>query len=149
VLADHTTAVAGHLGDSRFYHFRRGQVIFRTKDHSVAQALVNAGELSPAKLRDHEDRHRLLRALGAEEDFRPAISEPRELMVGDALLLCTDGFWGQLMDPELETALRGAATPQEWLSRLMLKIKSQTTSEADNCTAIGIFLEDDQESSRV
>src|SRR5271166_5081919 len=74
LLANTDFAVWAHVGDSRLYCLEGGRIIFRTEDHSVPQALVNAGDMSPEDIRYHTDRNRLLRSLGdASSDFRPTI----------------------------------------------------------------------------
>lgn len=143
LVANHQSAAWAHLGDSRFYHFRRDQIIFQTKDHSVPQALVNAGELAPEDLRFHEDRNRLLRALGEDVELRPAISEPRDILSGDAFLLCTDGFWEYILEEEMQQTLAGADTPVAWLKEmehiLRQRAEQKQNSQADNYTAVSIF----------
>jgi len=62
-----------HLGDSRLYAFHKNRVVFQTKDHSVPQVLVSAGDIRSENIRGHEDRNRLLRSLGNQDDFRPVI----------------------------------------------------------------------------
>jgi len=142
VSSDHEVACA-HLGDSRYYHFRQGRIIFQTKDHSVPQALVNAGELAAADLRFHEDRNRLLRALGEDVDLRPAITSYREVQPEDAFLLCTDGFWEYVLEEEMQQALVVSDTSQTWLKTmeraLLQRAKERQDSRADNYTAVGIF----------
>ena len=144
-MADPQTALWGHIGDSRLYHFRGGRIINRTKDHSVAQSLANAGEIKPEEVRGHEDRHRLLRALGQDDDFRPAISQNRQpLEKGDAFFLCTDGFWELVLETEMEADWRAAGTPQEWLEKMQKRITERTLNETDkkhdNFTAMAVFV---------
>jgi serine/threonine protein phosphatase PrpC len=144
LLADPEIAIWTHAGDSRLYHFRGGRIINRTKDHSVAQALVNSGEIKAEELRGHEDRHRLLRALGQEDDFRPAILKDKQpLEWGDAFLLCTDGFWEMVLEAEMEEDLESVSTPKEWLERMQKRIDARTLTELnknhDNYTAMAII----------
>ena len=144
MTANRQAALCAHLGDSRLYHFRQGKIIFQTRDHSVPQALVNAGELPAADIRFHEDRNRLLRALGEDVELRPAISEPQEILPGDAFLLCTDGFWEYVLEEEMQDALAGAATSKDWVKlmeeRLRQRAGVRQHKQPDNYTAIGIFL---------
>jgi PPM family protein phosphatase len=144
LVANDQTAAWAHLGDSRFYHFRQGQIIFQTKDHSVPQALVNAEELAPEDLRFHEDRNRLLRAMGEDVELRPAISEQRAILAGDAFLLCTDGFWEYVLEEEMQAALSTAATSENWLQLMEEGLRQRAAQkqhkQPDNYTAIGIFL---------
>jgi serine/threonine protein phosphatase PrpC len=144
MVADQHTAMCTHLGDSRCYHFRQGQIIFQSRDHSVSQSLVNSGELAPEALRFHEDRNRLLKALGEDVELRPSISAPQEIQPGDAFLLCTDGFWEYVLEEEMQASLAGAATPRDWL-RLMeeclrQRARMRQNNRPDNYTAIGILL---------
>jgi PPM family protein phosphatase len=144
IVANHQRVLSAHLGDSRFYHFRRGKIIFQTRDHSVPQALVNARELSPEAVRFHEDRNRLLRALGEAGELRPTISDPHDILPDDAFLLCTDGFWEYVLEEEMQADLAGASTSKEWLElmekRLQHKARLKPHNRPDNYTAIGIFL---------
>lgn len=85
----------GHIGDSRLYFFRKGKIISQTLDHSVPQMLVNIGDIKPSEIRHHEDRNRLLRAMGVETDKLKYEVDcvGMELQSGDTVLLCSDGFW--------------------------------------------------------
>lgn len=143
LVANNQAASCAHLGDSRFYHFRQGQIIFQTKDHSVPQALVNAGELAPGELRFHEDRSRLLRALGEDVDLRPAIASQKEIQHGDAFLLCTDGFWEYVLEEEMQQTIAIADTPLAWLKEMEVVLRHRAgkrqKSLADNYTAVSIF----------
>lgn len=144
LVADPQRARWAHVGDSRLYHFRQRRIINQTKDHSVPQALVNTGEIKAAEVRFHEDRHRLLRALGQDGDLRPTILKDQQpLEVGDAFLLCTDGFWEMVLEPEMESDLAKAATPEEWLDKMQSRILYRSSREVgkqhDNFTAMAVF----------
>jgi PPM family protein phosphatase len=87
------------VGDSRIYVMRGQSLLHRSKDHSVVQVLLDMGEIRAADVRTHPDRNRVLKALGMEENLKPAISpEGLPLQPGDCLLLCTDGFWEYIND---------------------------------------------------
>jgi serine/threonine protein phosphatase PrpC len=145
LVADEKAALWAHVGDSRLYHFRQGKVLFQTKDHSVPQALANAGEISPTAIRFHEDRHRLLRALGQEEGCRPTILPAAvSLQAGDAFLLCTDGFWELVLESEMEEALAGADDPHAWLDGMLQYLTDRSQADPkqnyDNYTAMAIMV---------
>jgi PPM family protein phosphatase len=149
LLADPEAALWGHAGDSRLYHFRDGVIVNQTKDHSVPQALANSGEIKPEEIRFHEDRNRLLRALGQKDDFRPAIIKNRQpLEPGDAFLLCTDGFWEMVLEAEMAADLSRASTPQDWLEKMRNRIMERALKEAakqhDNFTALAVFASDNR-----
>jgi len=144
LLADLEAALWGHAGDSRLYHFRGGRIINQTRDHSVSQALVNSGEIKLEEVRGHEDRHRLLRALGQEDDFRPTIIKSKQpLEKGDAFLLCTDGFWELVLETEMETDLDSVNNPKEWLEKMRNRISERTLitkdKQYDNFTALAVI----------
>ena len=128
-----------HVGDSRLYHFKAGALKSQTRDHSVSQMAVMMGEITPDEIRFHEDRNRVLRALGGD-NARPELSAPVSLSGGeDAFLLCTDGFWEYVYEEEMEDTLSRANDPQQWLDA-MLQIHSSRIPEGnDNFTAAVLF----------
>ncbi len=79
-----------HIGDSRAYLVRDGEVFQITHDHTVVQTLLDEGRITPEEVSSHPQRSLVLRAIG---DFR---SEPdlqlREAQAGDRYLLCSDGL---------------------------------------------------------
>lgn len=94
-----------HVGDSRAYRFRAGNLERLTRDHSVAAELQEAGQLSAQEARVHPQRHILTRVVGPSHNVRVDLLgiawHP-----SDRLLLCTDGLSGLLTDPELAAALQ-------------------------------------------
>ncbi len=141
LVSDFRNVFWGHLGDSRLYYIKKGSIQAQTKDHSVPQAMCNAGEITSAEIRFHEDRNRLLRSLGSREKFAPAI-EPRArpLEAGDTFLLCTDGFWEYVTEKEMERMLCGAKEPGVWLQRMESRIREQATGDYDNYSALAVFV---------
>ncbi len=96
--------VAGHVGDSRTYLFRDGQLRQITKDHSVVQDQLDKGLLNPDETRDHPLRNVILRAVGVSEDL--AVDIIRGMTIpGDIFLLCSDGLTDMLEDTSIQEAL--------------------------------------------
>ncbi len=129
-----------HLGDSRFYWFRDGKVFSQSKDHSVPQALCDAGLLKPEEIRTHPARNMLLSCLGHPGSADPTVSPEGAIEPGDALLLCTDGFWGSLREEEMEQELGQASSASDWLLRMepLRRERAATLPDNDNYTAIGV-----------
>jgi serine/threonine protein phosphatase PrpC len=128
-----------HIGDSRLYHFRGGYLQSQTMDHSVSQMAVLMGEITPREIRFHEDRNRVLRALGGD-NARPEISRTVMLTGGeDVFLLCTDGFWEYVYEEEMEQLLCASSTPQQWLDRMEALVRSRAGKDNDNFTAAAVF----------
>jgi serine/threonine protein phosphatase PrpC len=138
LITDSKRAFWAHLGDSRLYCFENGRIVFCTSDHSVVQAMVDAGELSPEQIRHNEDRNRLLRCLGNPDDeIRPTILEqPRNLIRGTSFLMCTDGFWENITETEMEVDFSKAEASGEWLAWMTDRVMERLTEDSDNYTAI-------------
>lgn len=130
----------GHVGDSRLYHFSGGRIIFQTLDHSVPQAMVNAGEIKTEEIRSHEDKNRLLRTLGHKKDLKPTIEKKiHTVKPGDTFLLCTDGFWEYVLELEMAIDLACSDNPKGWLELMAERIADRGSGEFDNYSGIGIF----------
>lgn len=143
LVSDGRAARWAHVGDTRLYHLRDGRVCFQTADHSVPQVLAKAGEITTAEIRFHEDRNRLLRTLGNDRALRPTLAETALALVpGDAFLLCTDGFWEYVTEPEMEVALAKSADAEDWLRRMAAGLLERAPPEHDNFSAIAVLVAD-------
>jgi protein phosphatase len=100
-----------HVGDSRAYLFRQGELRQLTADHTVAQLLIDAGQIEPEEAATHRMRHVLTNALGISEEVRPDIHEHR-LLDGDRLLVCTDGLTEMVDDEAIAATLQRHQDPQ-------------------------------------
>ncbi len=140
VLTDYRSVIWGHIGDSRLYYFRSGQLQFQTKDHSVPQMLVDMGKISLPEIRNHEDRNRLIRALGQNKELRLTILEDSQAVhVGDAMLLCSDGFWELVQEEDMVKVLADTVSPAKWLNALEQVLLEHAKGEFDNYSAIAII----------
>lgn len=128
-----------HVGDSRLYVFRDGYIVARTSDHSVPQALVEAGEISPDDVRHHPDRNRLLRAVGGSDSPRATVSDAREVEPGDAFLLCSDGFWELVEEDEMQADLAAAESPEAWVSAMETRLSARASGHHDNYSALATW----------
>jgi serine/threonine protein phosphatase PrpC len=90
-------AVVANVGDSRAYVLRDGWLHQITKDHSVVQRMIDAGQVRADALYTHPQRHLIYRSLGARDTVKPDIFT-LTLASGDCLLLCTDGLWEMIQD---------------------------------------------------
>lgn len=95
-----------HIGDSRLYLVRAGQVSRLTRDHSYVGRLVEDGVISSEEAEMHPQRHILTAALGTGQEFTPDVpAHAIALEAGDVLVLCTDGLWGQVSEHEVGQAV--------------------------------------------
>jgi serine/threonine protein phosphatase PrpC len=144
VLAiDGSQARWAHCGDSRLYGFRGTALGWHTLDDSVPQALVAMGEILPDAIRLHEDRNRLTRCLGSPGPFRCTVGPSLDLMPGDAFLLCSDGFWEYVLEPEMMVDLAKAASCDDWVSRMLKRLRQRAPPDQDNYTALAVWVEAD------
>jgi protein phosphatase len=111
--------VLAHVGDSRAYLFRAGRLRQITRDHTVAQAMADAGEIRPEEVRTHRQRHVLTRALGETAEPVDADIDHLRLLDGDQILLCTDGLTEMVEDTAIAAVLGAAATAQKACEALL------------------------------
>jgi len=97
----------GHVGDSRAYLLRGGDLIRLTRDHTYSQDLADAGRIAQHEVDRHRFRHVLTRALGPQGDQVEADVTRIGLRDGDQLLLCTDGLTGMLDEATIRNLLAG------------------------------------------
>ena len=137
-----TTAgmAVAHTGDSRFYSFSNGKLDFQTKDHSVSQMAILSGEIPQEKLRFHEDRNKVLRALGNDTEIKPDITIFETPRPFQAFLLCTDGFWEYVLEEEMEIDLAKSVTPQDWIDFMTARLSRRINGKNDNFSALAIFI---------
>lgn len=128
-----------HVGDSRIYHFRDGQLVFRTEDHSVPQMAVLSGEITEGQIRFHEDRNRVLRALGGDKKIKPGIRIWEGCTEQDVFLLCSDGFWEYVWETEMMADLVKSDSPEKWLNYMIGRIGKRYSDKNDNFSAVAIF----------
>jgi serine/threonine protein phosphatase PrpC len=130
-----------HSGDSRLYHFRDGRLIWRTRDHSVVQLLVSAGEIAESEMTKHPERSRLISCLGGDNALlisaRSVGAPPR---VGDVLLLASDGMWEHFEAWQLEATLARSTDPQTFLTLLATQVGEAMHPTQDNYTAVAVYI---------
>lgn len=135
-----------HCGDSRLYWFRDGRLMERTRDHSLVQALVDAGVLEEDQIRTHPRRSTLQSALGMQEGDLTLASQPAAppFEGANAFLLCSDGVWEHLSDATLEDLLGRSGGPDDWLEAIGACISQAVRPDGthDNYTALAVWLTD-------
>jgi PPM family protein phosphatase len=113
-------AIIAHVGDSRAYLLRRGELQRLTHDQTMGQFLKDTGVLSEAELAAHPLRHVLTGVLGTQGSPLDVDVRGVHLEDGDQLLLCTDGLTEMIGDEAIRDALRGPhATAADACQRLV------------------------------
>lgn len=123
-----------HAGDSRCYLLRQGEFTRVTKDHTVAQRIVDAGIMTAAQAENAGYGHTLWNCIsGGPGDVQPELHRGR-LEVGDTLLLCTDGLTRQLSDEQIRTMLEISPTPEDAVRSLVAA--ANDAGGEDNVTVV-------------
>lgn len=132
VLRDDGGVVA-HIGDSRAYLLQAGMLRRLTKDHSLAQLLVDSGEMDEEEAGRSALRNQITKSVGMRGDPRPDLRE-FSWSSGDWLLLCTDGLTSMVSDAEIERALASAGSPQSACDGLIDRANAR--GGPDNITVV-------------
>jgi serine/threonine protein phosphatase PrpC len=124
--------------------FNNNKMIMRSLDHSVPQMLVFAGELKEKNIRNHPDRNRLLRVLGARNvDLKVDYSDEYTIDDCQAFLLCSDGFWECITERKMCKFLKKSKSVQEWLDMMVKEVeKNGKGTNMDNNSAIAVWVKE-------
>ena len=143
MVTDEVNLFVGHVGDSRFYGFKKDGSFIRSLDHSIPQLLVQSNTIKEEEIRNHPNRNMLLRAIGDKWDEPLCeLSNPMQLNEFEAFLLCTDGFWELINEEQMIFALHSSNSPQEWLDKMTDVVEvAGAEKEMDNYTAITVFVQ--------
>lgn len=132
-----------HVGDSRLYRMRQGELAHRSKDHSVLQWLADSGRL-PRNYETTEKncaRSELYTALGEPNDMLTVSTcdAPVRILAGEQFLLCSDGLWDSISDQEMVAlATRHIVNPEAYLTALEALALSRSAGRADNMTGFAV-----------
>lgn len=133
-----------NVGDSRAYLVRDTQLVCRTRDHSHVQNLIDKNAITSEEAAVHPDRHKIYNCIGQHNLPQIDISAPERLLVGDVILLCTDGLWGPI-DETLLCATLSRSDVSVSLPMLMNMAESFSGRECDNVSAVAFGWLDPQQ----
>jgi PPM family protein phosphatase len=136
-LVDGNEVSLGHVGDSRAYVLRDGQLKRLTKDHSLVEELRRQGRLTEAEAEEHPQRSIITRALGPEADVNvDTMTFPAKS--GDVFLLCSDGLTTMVSDGQIAQILSESKTLRSGVNKLIDAANAQ--GGRDNITAVAFRL---------
>ncbi|MBO7108913.1 MAG: serine/threonine-protein phosphatase [Prevotella sp.] len=134
--------LVAHIGDSRIYHLRpqSGQVLYRSRDHSLVQQLYELGEISYNEMGTSQRKNIILKAMQPfqEERSKATLVHITDIRPGDYFYLCSDGMLENMEDDELLSILNMDVSDEEKAAELI----NRTEENADNHSAYLIHVKD-------
>jgi protein phosphatase len=107
-----------HIGDSRAYLLRNGDLYQITHDQTLVQLLVDDGKITPDQAASHPRRSLLLQAIDGRAELDPHL-QLRETEIGDRYLLCSDGLWSVITAETIHHELSTVADPEQVVRELI------------------------------
>ena len=132
IMTDGDRLALVHVGDSRAYRLRDGQLRQISRDHTFVQSLVDEGRITSAEARVHPHRSVLIRALDGRQEIEPDLSII-DAIAGDRLMLCSDGVSDYLTDEQIGELLAAETID---MAAVELVRASLTAGSADNVTCV-------------
>ncbi|MEX0665539.1 MAG: Stp1/IreP family PP2C-type Ser/Thr phosphatase [Acidimicrobiia bacterium] len=133
VLGDDDTLLVGHVGDSRAYLVRDGELSRITTDHSLVEELIAAGELTEEEAERDPRRSMITRALGLEPGMVVDLY-PVPLLPGDRVMFCSDGLTTMVGEDAIADVLGSEASPDAAAHRLV--DAANAAGGVDNTTVV-------------
>ncbi|HEX4046518.1 MAG TPA: Stp1/IreP family PP2C-type Ser/Thr phosphatase [Elusimicrobiota bacterium] len=132
-LLDARSLTVAHVGDSRLYIWRNGELTQLTEDHSLVGEQVKRGQITSAEAARSNLQNILTRALGAEGDVQVDVAD-HPLLPGDLVLLATDGLSKMVSDADVARTIAAGAQPQAVVDALIAQARA--AGGVDNVTVV-------------
>jgi len=126
----------GHVGDCRTYHLQDGKLKLLTRDQTLAQRLVELGQLTKEEAENHPRKSELQQAIGCHEEIQPEFYHAN-LKPGDWLVVCSDGLPNHINALELQQMLLSESTSAEMAARRLVNF-TNLKGGLDNATVVVI-----------
>jgi protein phosphatase len=130
---DDQRVISVHCGDSRIYRLNPLRVLWRTKDHSLTQQLLDEGKISEWEMGIHPEQTKLTRSINVVTSPLVDISVFPTMQAGETFILCSDGFWESIKEQEfLQLSQVGSGKIELRKMAQMAILRAQ--GKSDNCT---------------
>jgi PPM family protein phosphatase len=123
-----------HVGDSRAYVYRGGELHQLTRDHTLMADLIRSGALQPEAIGQHPLRHVITNVVGGNEAGVNVEAHAVEVQPGDCLLLCSDGLTGMVTNDAIAGTLRSEPDPEHACTKLLAQ--ANDAGGRDNITMV-------------
>ncbi len=130
----------GHIGDSRIYQMRNGELVSRSRDHSHVEVLIQEGAITQEEAMDHPMRNFVECCIGGDAAVPDmSITAKQPLLEGDVLLACSDGLWSGMSDSEMAALGNGMGNSlAENLKALSVRALNANAPYSDNTTGAAV-----------
>ena len=127
-------ALLAHIGDSRIYHFRNGEILYKTHDHSLVNEMVALGILAPEQAASHSQSNVITRCIMAQNNVAADVTYRTDILPNDVFLVCSDGIIEGCDDQKMADYFKNNT-----LETAMNLIAAECAEYSrDNYTAIGV-----------
>lgn len=123
-----------HVGDSRAYLYRDGELLQLTQDHTLMAEMMRSGALRPDQVAGHRLRHVITNVVGGEELGVSVEARALEVQAGDRLLLCSDGLTEMVTNDTIAATLDAEPTPESAAKQLLAQ--ANESGGRDNITLL-------------
>jgi protein phosphatase len=130
--------IVGHVGDSRVYRLRGGQLKQLTQDHSLLRELIELGQLNELQAKEFAYKNIITKAIGTEPSVEPTVIVS-DIHAKDIILMCTDGLTDLLTHQEIQKII--SETPAMDVPKKLVKAAKQKGGY-DNITVVVIDIHD-------
>ncbi len=143
-------ATVAHVGDSRVYQFREGEIIFQTIDHSLVNDLLKAGAIDEEQAKDHPQKNVISRAIQGScvKSTKAEVDSIIDIKAGDYFFMCSDGILENISDFEigqvLNQSISDAEKKEQILKRCLINPHDNFTCYIVPIKSVDGFVDDDQ-----
>ena len=126
-----------HVGDSRLYLLRGGEILTRTRDHTPVEELLQSGAIAEEDIRKHPLRNSVSRCLGGKPMLPKISFDEAHLKPDDILLLCSDGLWSALPESRL-AGFSAYGNFEASINRITDEAEADSYPHSDNISLVGM-----------
>lgn len=126
--------LTAHCGDSRIYRMLPEKILWRSKDHSKIQGLIDSGEIGEDEIKNMPNLHHITRSITVNNRHKPTIKIYPPVKVGDTFVVCSDGFWVLMKESDF-LQLAQQDSDKETLAKYMQIAYVRADGKSDNITA--------------
>ncbi len=130
---DKQQTITIHCGDSRIYKLNQQRLLWRTRDHSLTQKLLDEGKITEREMAMHPEQNQLTRSISIQNLHKMDIHSYPAIIEGECFVLCSDGFWEYIKESELHQLSIGPSLPES-LKKLVKLTVFRAGGRSDNVT---------------